>query len=116
MYINRRGLVDNLRFKGVVKTMSSDAQSMLIVMANDVQNVSEDLIEELKETRMSFMIFSMKMRGLVPPFQTPAERLKNAVASARLPDFSGLRSSMSRLSRIPAAVSSVMAVLLFFHR
>ncbi|MCX6707495.1 MAG: hypothetical protein NT001_05145 [Candidatus Woesearchaeota archaeon] len=110
--MNRRGLVDNLRFKGVVKTMSSDLQSIFLVMAGDTQSVSNDLFEDLKETRMSLMIFSMKMRGLVPPFQTPAERLTDMISRARLPDFSAL----SRLSRIPAAVSSVMALLVFFHR
>ena len=120
MYINRRGLVDNLRFKGVVKAMSFDAQSILFMMAHDTQKVSNDIVEELKETRISLMIFSMRMNGLLPPFQTPSERLANIASRAKLPDFSGLRlsmmSPMSRLQRIPAAVSSAMAMLLFFHR
>jgi len=120
MYINRRGLVDNPGFKGVAKQMSFDAQSMLIVMSNDMQKVSSDLIEELKDTKMRLIIFSMRMNGLLPPFQTPSERFSSMASRARLPDFSGLRSSMrlsmSRMQRIPAAVSSVMALLLFFHK
>lgn len=105
MYINRRGLVDNPGFKEVAKAMSFDTQSMLLVMAHDVQSVSSDVLEELRETRMRLMIFSMKMNGLLPPFETAQMRFSR-LARAR---FSGLQ-------RIPAAVSSAMALLLFFHK
>lgn len=116
MYINRRGLVDNPGFKGVVQAMSFDTQSMLLVMANDMQNVSSDLIDEIKETRIRLMIFSMKINGLLPPFQTPSQRLTGMMSMIKMPDFSGLRLSISRLRRIPAAISSVMALILFFNR
>ena|SRR3989344_184878 len=106
MYINRRGLVDNPGFRGIVKAMSFDMQSLLLMMANDMQGVSKDLIEELKETRMRLMIFSMKMKGLLPPFQTPPERFARLVRFSVLPG----------LQRASAAVSSAMALLLFFHK
>ena len=103
MYINRGGLADNPGFKEIVKRMSFDIQSMFLVMAGDVQNVSNDILEELKETRMRLMIFSMKMNGLLPPFETASMRFSRM---ARLP----------ALQRASLAVSSAMAVLLFFHK
>mgnify|MGYP007044120412 CR=1 FL=1 len=71
MYINRKGLTEDMGIKGTVKNIFFDVESMLIVMGKDTQSIAFDIWQDINDIKWDIFIYKMRSSGLLPQEEKP---------------------------------------------